>query len=144
MADIRHRVTIAASPDQVYEAIATRDGLRRWWTPTVDGDDRHGGRLRFFFGSPEPSATMEVLDLTPNQRVAWRCVQGPDEWMNTGVDFEVKADAAKTVLMFTHAGWQEPVEFMHHCSTKWAYYLLGLKSGLEGGRATPHPEGQTI
>jgi hypothetical protein len=29
---------------------------------------------------------------------------------------------------------------MHHCSTKWGYHLLGLKAGLEGGKATPFPD----
>ena len=28
---------------------------------------------------------------------------------------------------------------MFHCSTKWAYFLLGLKASLEGGKATPFP-----
>jgi hypothetical protein len=35
-------------------------------------------------------------------------------------------------LLFTHAEWREPDEFIHHCSTKWAYFLLGLKAWLEG------------
>ena len=50
----------------------------------------------------------------------------------------------ETVLLFTHADWREPVEFMHHCSTKWAYFLLGLKAGLEGGPATPYPQDMAI
>jgi hypothetical protein len=33
---------------------------------------------------------------------------------------------------------------MHHCSTKWAYFLLGLKAGLEGGAATPYPDDMKI
>ena len=28
---------------------------------------------------------------------------------------------------------------MSHCSTKWGYFLLGLKSLLEGGEAHPSP-----
>jgi len=33
----------------------------------------------------------------------------------------------------------DAVPFEAHCSTKWAYFLLGLKSLLEGGQATPYP-----
>ena len=33
---------------------------------------------------------------------------------------------------------------MGHCSTKWAYFLLGLKAGLEGGKATPWPDDMPI
>ena len=42
-------------------------------------------------------------------------------------------------MLFEHAGWSEPVEFMHHCSTKWATYLMSLKSSLETGTGAPHP-----
>ena len=31
------------------------------------------------------------------------------------------------------------MEFMHHCSTKWGSFLLGLKSLLETGKAAPWP-----
>src|SRR5438270_13091609 len=117
MADIRHRVGIAAPQGQVYEALSTLDGITGWWTRDADGDPVAGGTLRFFFGRPEPSAVMEVADATPASRVAWRCVQGPDEWVGTSVIFDLKASEGETVVLFTHADWREPVEFMHHCST---------------------------
>ena len=37
-------------------------------------------------------------------------------------------------LLFKHEGWREPVEFMHHCSTKWAIFLMSLKSLVETGK----------
>ena len=43
MADIRHRVGIAASREQVYEALATREGLSGWWTRDTAGDPAVGG-----------------------------------------------------------------------------------------------------
>jgi hypothetical protein len=43
------------------------------------------------------------------------------------------------VVLFTHAGWREPVEFMHHCSTKWAGFLLSLKGWIERAEGRPHP-----
>ena len=140
MADIRHRVGIKAPQEDVYNAVATREGVATWWTRTVEGDSTPGGQLRFFFGYPQPAATMEIRELTPNERVVWRCVQGPDEWVGTDLTFEVKPADGETALVFTHASWREPVEFMHHCSTKWGQFLLGLKAGLEGGQATPYPE----
>ena len=38
MADIRHRVEIAAPPEQVYRDLITKDGFSRWWTRDVTGD----------------------------------------------------------------------------------------------------------
>jgi len=56
------------------------------------------------------------------------------------VTFDLKDSGGETVLLFTHADWREPVEFMHHCSIKWATYLIGLRSGLEGGAFTAFPD----
>jgi uncharacterized protein YndB with AHSA1/START domain len=143
MADIRHRVGIAAPQARVYEQLATTEGLSEWWTRTVAGDPNVGGKLRFYFGQPEPSAVIEVADLA-NDHVAWQCVEGPDEWVGTNLTFDLKSSGDETVVLFTHADWREPVEFMHHCSTKWGYFLLGLKAGLEDGKATPYPDDQHI
>jgi uncharacterized protein YndB with AHSA1/START domain len=144
MADIRHRVGITAPKAQVYAALATVEGLSGWWTRDTTGDCAVGAKLEFFFGQAEPAAVVEVTELVPGQRVAWRCVQGPDEWVGTVLSFDLAESDGETVLLFSHADWPEPVEFMHHCSTKWAYFLLGLKAGFEGGSATPHPGDMAI
>src|SRR6185437_3685122 len=36
-------------------------------------------------------------------------------------------------------GPKEPIEFMHHCSTKWGIFLMSLKSILETGKGAPYP-----
>jgi uncharacterized protein YndB with AHSA1/START domain len=144
MADIRHRVGIAAPQAEVYQAFTTTEGLTGWWTRDMDGDPRPGGTLQFFFGNPDPSVTMEVVDLLPTRLVHWRYVKGPDEWIDTDLNFDLVPSGDETVLLFTHAGWRQPVEFMHHCSTKWAYFLLGLKAGMEGEDATPFPDDMHI
>lgn len=139
MADIRHRVGIAAPQARVYEALTTKEGLSGWWTREVKGDPQLGGTLQFYFGGSEPGAVMEVTALEPAHHVGWRCIGGADEWVGTNFTFDLKSADGETVLLFTQAGWREPVEFMYHCSTKWAYFLLGLKAWLEGGAATPYP-----
>jgi hypothetical protein len=35
--------------------------------------------------------------------------------------------------------WREANEFMHHCSTKWATFLLSLKQLVETGAGAPDP-----
>ena len=143
MEHIRHRVGISAPAPRVYAALATKEGLAGWWAQ-VDGEDTPGGTLRFFFhGDPDPRVVMEVVDLAPTQRVGWRCVQGPEEWVGTALTFEVRAAEEETVVLFTHA-WRDPIEFLHHCSTKWAYFLLGLKTWLEGGASVASPNDMKI
>ena len=50
----------------------------------------------------------------------------------------------ETVLTFGHSGWAEASPFFAHCSTRWALYLVGLKAGLEGGKASPYPDTTSI
>ena len=144
MADIRHRVGIAAPQARVYEALTTTEGLARWWTQRVDGDPDLGGTLRFFFGGTEPGAVMEVVDASAPDRVTWRCAGGPHEWVGTTIDFALRSAEGETVVLFTHGAWREPVDFLHHCSTKWGYFLLGLKAWLEGDKASPYPDDMPI
>jgi hypothetical protein len=144
MSEIRHRVGINTSSLKVYDALATREGLTEWWTQDVRGTSRPGKTLTFGFGDPEPSAVMEVRELSLPECVLWRCVKGPSEWVNTTISFFLYEEGDETVLLFTHAGWSESFAYMHHCSTKWAYFLLGLKASFEGGKATPWPHDMAI
>jgi hypothetical protein len=66
-------------------------------------------------------------------------VDGPEEWIGTKVSWELKQQEGYTIILFKHQGWREPVEFMHHCSTKWAVFLMSLKSLLETGKGSPDP-----
>jgi hypothetical protein len=82
---------------------------------------------------------MEVLELHPARRVLWQVIDGPAEWIGTKVSWELKEERDHAILLFKHQDWREPVEFMHHCSTKWGVFLMSLKSLLETGKGAPHP-----
>ena len=137
MVDILHKVGIKSPPDDVYKALTTLDGLSAWWTSNTQGDSKTGGVLQFRFGAG--SFDMKVLELEPAQRVLWQVVNGPDEWMGTKISFDLKQQGDWTIVLFKHQGWKEPVEYMHHCSTKWAVFLLSLKALLETGKGAPWP-----
>ena len=138
MVDILHRVGIkSSSPDETYKALATREGLAAWWTNNTQGESKVGGTLQFRFKAG--GFDMKVLELQPARRVLWQVVDGPAEWIGTKVSFDLKQDDGHTIVLFKHEGWKEPVEFMHHCSTKWAAFLLSLKSLLETGTGAPAP-----
>ena len=134
--DILHRVGITATPDRVYDALTTLDGLAGWWTTDTTGDP--DDTIRFRFGEVG-GFDMKVLEHSAASRVEWAVVEGPPEWIGTTVRFDLVPEGEWTIVRFAHAGWREPVEFMGHCTTKWAFFLLGMKDGLEGGKATPFP-----
>jgi uncharacterized protein YndB with AHSA1/START domain len=137
MADILHRVGIKSSLEEAYKALATRDGLAGWWTTNTQGESKVGGVLQFRFGAG--GFDMKVLELQPAERVLWQVVDGPKEWIGTKVSWELKREGDYAIVLFKHQGWREPVEFMHHCSTKWAVFLMSLKSLVETGKGAPDP-----
>jgi len=136
MLDILHRVGTKATPDAVYSALTTIDGLAAWWTTDTTGDE--DGVLVFRF-SDIGGFDMKVLEREPNKRVVWEVTDGPEEWIGTTVTFDIVQQDDWTIVLFTHAGWREQVEFMSHCSTKWATFLMSMKSFVETGSGQPHP-----
>jgi uncharacterized protein YndB with AHSA1/START domain len=139
MADILHRVGVKdAAPEKVYEALTTTDGLAGWWTGDTKGSGDAGGLLQFRF-PPVGGFDMEVLETEPSERVVWRVADGPEEWIGTTIHWTLRQDGDYTIVLFEHRGWTEPVEFMNHCSTKWAAFLLSLKSLVETGVGAPAP-----
>ena len=138
MPDILHKVGIKSSSlTDVYRALTAIDGLSAWWTTDTSGESNVGGALQFRFGAG--GFDMEVLELHPAKRVLWQVVDGPKEWIGTTISFDLTQNDDWTIILFKHEGWSEPVEFMHHCSTKWAVFLLSLKSLLETGKGAPYP-----
>jgi hypothetical protein len=93
--------------------------------------------LQFRFGAG--GIDVKVLELHVDNRVLWQVVDGPEEWIGTKVSWELKQEGDWTIVLFKHQGWKEPVEFMHHCSTKWGVFLISLKLLLETGKGAAHP-----
>ncbi|MEV0718522.1 SRPBCC domain-containing protein [Asanoa sp. NPDC050611] len=138
MVDILHRVGVVAPIDEVYNAVATAEGIAGWWTNDTVGTSAVGEKLVLRFGDVG-GFDLEVLELDPAGHVRWRVVDGPAEWIGTEIDWRFDRRGEYTIVLFGHHGWQEPVEFMHHCSTKWASFLLSLKEFAETGRGRPAP-----
>lgn len=142
MVDILHRVAVrSTAPDGVYAALTTLDGLAGWWTEDTTGDVAPGGVIRFRFETANGPDGFDMLveEAVPGQRVLWQVVDGPPEWIGTHVGFDLQQADGWTEVLFRHQGWAEPVEFMHHCSTKWATFLLSLKELVETGVGRPAP-----
>ncbi|MGW4000042.1 SRPBCC family protein [Amycolatopsis sp. NPDC004772] len=136
--DILHRIGIHhATPDQVFDALTTIDGLAGWWTEKTEGSTEPGGVIAFRF--IPGGFDMKVLELDPGRLVRWEVVDGPPEWLGTTIRWELEKRDDYTIVLFKHEGWREAVEFMHHCSTKWAIYLMSLKQLVETGEGAPAP-----
>lgn len=140
--DILHRVGIKAPSQQVYQALTTTEGLAGWFTNAM-GESKVGGVIKLRFHHPDGrevgGAAMKVLELRSAQHVLWQTLEGPPDWVGTRVSFDLRQDGEYCIVLFKHADWKEAGEFMHHCSTKWATFLLSLKELIETGKGAPSP-----
>ena len=149
MPDILHRVGMQGSPAKVYDAIATTKGLSHWWITGTTGETSVGGVVKVRpekgrgegrgEGRVEDRFDMRVIESKPGEVVRWQCEAGPPEWIGTQLTFRILGKGPETYVLFTHAGWKDPVEFMHHWSTKWALFLMSLKNWIEREEGRPHP-----
>ena len=143
MKDIIHRIGIQAPAADVYAALATVPGLAGWWTQETTGESKVGGVVQFVFhlenGELLGGFDMDVLELSPGDKVRWQVKDGPPEWIGTRIEFALSRQDGFTVVMFSHRGWREEVEFMAHCSTKWATFLVSLRDFVETGTGRPAP-----
>lgn len=143
MADIIHRVGIKASPDKVFKALSTVEGITGWWTKETSGSSKIGGTIGVRFlsvdGKEIGGMKMEVIALDPDKKVHWRFTSGPEEWVGTDVEFSLAREGDYTIVLFGHRNWPEAMEFMAHCSMKWAMFLMSLKELIETGKGKPAP-----
>lgn len=135
MNNITLKIGTACDLKTTLAALNTIDGLSKWWTSQTEGSTEVGEIIVFRFG--QQSVEMKVLS-SSSELIVWECVAGPDEWIGTQIEFRLVTEP-ETTLFFRHKGWAEESLFMHHCSMKWAVFLLSLKQALEEGQGRPFP-----
>jgi uncharacterized protein YndB with AHSA1/START domain len=129
--DLRHAVSIAASPEDVYEAVSTPDGLASWWTPNVEHQGQ-GAAERFVFGfDDQVRAIFRVEERAPPERLVLACVGGIDDWQGTELVFRLDPIEAGTLLRFDHAGWTTEDWYFRQCNSTWGHLMYDLKRACE-------------
>lgn len=136
--DYQSSVTLAASPDVVFEALTTTEGLAGWWTP-VTGDGLAGGVLTFSFG-PAAQAVMRVDAAERGSGVRWTnlaCIV--EDWVGTTVHFDIEATSeGGTELRFRHAGLTPQLECYTDCQSGWDHFIPSLRAYAETGIGNPN------
>ena len=143
MAEIKHRVGIKGSTEQIYSLLTTDTGLSRWWTSDTRGAGDVGSVIHFRFGQTE--VKFEVIELIPERLVRW-CHSGdmPPDWKGSKITFELEQQDKQTILLFSHYDWQNSDAFLAHCSTKWGVFMMSIKACIETGVGNPYPDDVAI
>lgn len=137
MAEIYHQIGVNVEIEKVYQAITTLDGLSGWWTTTT-GKTNVGDCLYFHFN--DMTVEMTIKELLENKKVVWQCTAIEGEWKDTIVTFELAESDHQVLINFSHSNWAQQTSLCAHCSTKWAVFMLSLKSYLETGKGQPFPD----
>ena len=136
---IQHQVGIKASAESIYQALTDPKLLAKWWTADTRGKSEVGSHLEFWFGNF--CQKFEVTALKPRELVKWKgAEEGMRDWAGTEISFRMRADGDQTFVRFTHANWANDTDFLAHCSTKWAVFLISLKDLMETGKGRPAPD----
>ncbi|MBS0272856.1 MAG: SRPBCC domain-containing protein [Proteobacteria bacterium] len=138
MADILHRLRIQAPSELVFAAISTAEGIRQWWTRDAEMDGRIGGVGAFGFYNRRLQPKVRITAMTPPARLEWEVVNGA--WPGKTVVFDLKPDAAGTILFFAHRDFPEADGAYASANTRWGFYLVSLKNYLETGKGAPNPD----
>jgi uncharacterized protein YndB with AHSA1/START domain len=139
MATILLRVPVDAQPKQIYDTVATSDGVNGWWSNHTEGPDGIGSTVKVSFPDAPITFDFEVTEEKPGERVAWRCLVGPPEWIDTIVSFEVQSEAdGNSSVLFSHEGWATTDESFPFIAYSWAQILPRLKKLAESGDRDPY------
>lgn len=137
MKKIIHHVHIHASPDTVFRALTTQEGLAGWWSTSVEVQGGVGGVIDFRFVA-DFNPDMKVTRLEQDRRVEWKCVGGHDNWRGNTFSFELRPADGETKLTFVQVYAQELSDEVYGTyNFNWGYYLGSLKKLCESGEGTP-------
>ena len=141
MPDVLHLLMIHAPRERVYEAIATADGVRNWFSRDADLEPRVGGSGEIRFANGQRITRVEIEELEPAGRIVWKVVSAAmPTWADTRIEFRMAAADDGTMLRFAHRGFDDTDDFFAMSATARANFLISLKQYAETGEGTPHPD----
>jgi uncharacterized protein YndB with AHSA1/START domain len=160
MPNIHHALLIGATPEKVYHAISSKEGISGWWTPGTNAKPEINSIVRIPFGS-DYFKEMKIIELKPAQLVKWTCIHGVHEWVGTNLSFylepgdkralqdshpevqdqieQQEKDDKITLLTFHQDNWREYTPMYAECNYTWGQFLRSLKLFCETGKGTPWP-----
>lgn len=137
--EISYSVLVRAPPEQVYDAIASAEGLDGWFTSGAEVDARPGGRILFRWKDWGPERITgedggPVLEAKrPNRFVfQWQ----PDSSYFTTVEISLEPTDKGTIIRLREYGYHNTpsgLKAMLNCASGWGEALALCKFYVEHG-----------
>jgi uncharacterized protein YndB with AHSA1/START domain len=101
--EVDNEIELHATPDQVWEAIATGPGIDSWFMGRNEIEPREGGTTRMTIAGFTEEATVTAWE--PERRFAFRSEENPDDGTFMAFEYLIEGRAGgSTVLRFVHNG----------------------------------------
>ena len=144
--DYARRLRFRAPRERVFDAIATLEGVQRWWTPDASGSIEPGQELELEFEGVDDQVMRVERSIRPSL-VEWTCLRhsGHPEWEGTTVRFALaEAGHDECVLEFRHVGLVPELRCYDACEHGWDFFLgVSLAGLVERGEGSPFRAART-
>jgi len=138
--EVTGEVSLDATPEEVWEAIATGPGIDAWLMGRNEVEPREGGTANMIMGDTALRSTITAWE--PGNRFAYQGEEGPDGSVHAFEYLIEGREGGSTVLRFVHSGfmgddWEAEYEALQK---GWGMYLDKLAeyfTYFRGRRATP-------
>jgi uncharacterized protein YndB with AHSA1/START domain len=138
--EITQDLEVGATPEAVWEAIATGRGMDSWFMGQSEVEPREGGRARWSIGGYTEESTVSTWD--PPRRFVNTGTEGPDGAFHR-FDYRIEdRGSGRTAIRYVHSGmlggdWEAEYEAMSEGDPMYFQKLVEYITHFSGRFATP-------
>ncbi|HIE96427.1 MAG: SRPBCC domain-containing protein [Fuerstiella sp.] len=103
MAEIIHDLPIKGTPQSVFEAVATPEGLINWWPNEAIGVPAEGSEYELQFG-PDYLWRRIVTKYSPCSEFEIEMTVSDEDWNGSRIGFLLESTGNDTLIRFQHVG----------------------------------------
>jgi uncharacterized protein YndB with AHSA1/START domain len=138
--EFAHEIEVDATPEEVWEAIATGPGVDAWFMGRNEIEPREGGTTRTTMGGSTEEGTVTAWD--PPTRFAYRTPEGPDGSFHAFEYLVEGRGKGTTVVRWVHSGflgdnWETEYEGLAEGDPMYFDKLRVYLTYFRGRAATP-------
>jgi uncharacterized protein YndB with AHSA1/START domain len=138
--EVRKEIEIEATPDQIWEAIATGHGIDGWYVGSGNSvEPREGGRVRLVFGEEAGESTVTVWD--PPRKLAYRDSEAAPDGSLHAFEYVIEARGGRAVVRLVHSGflgddWEAEYEALNEGDFMYLHLMAQYVTHFRGRSAT--------
>ncbi|XRG79962.1 SRPBCC domain-containing protein [Rossellomorea sp. GAMAL-10_SWC] len=133
MVNMPHQITINGTPEKVFEAITTTEGIKSWWSTDAKAEPQLGSITEVAFYNRQAVFQLQVDEIEPGKLLEWTALHDMPAWKGTKIRFELNVNEnGATILNFNHSGFESMEGPYAMINTTWGTLMYILKQYVEG------------